>query len=304
MTIIQDLKRIKNPIYFDRMVAQGRIRQFLIVILLIPLLFLLGWGIGMVIDHLLNVMGVHVSFDCAKNGIVWDTIENYIDANAYGGSSFSHRLYMLTVGICGTFLLNGILVSVFVSWVEKRRERWENGELRYDELRWFQKSYALNNYVIVIGGNEMVPELVRQLLSKDKSLYTLIITNRDVASLRKRIVSILGYDEERVVIYHGERTLIDDLKHLQIERSDGIYVIGEQLDIEQSGSHHDVKNMECVKLMAQILHNEIKAIDNTSEGFSPKLCRVMFEYQSSFSVFQFTDVDETISSVLKFRPFN
>lgn len=296
---------MKNPIYFDRMIAQGRIRQFLIVISFIPLLFILGWGVGMGIDHLLHVMGVHASFDCAKNGIVWDTVENYINANAHEGSSFSHRLYMLAVGICGAFLLNGILVSVIVSWVEKRRERWENGDLRYDELRWFQKSYALNNYVIVIGGNEMVPELIRQLLTNDKSLYALIMINRDVSSLRKRIVSILGSDEERVVIYHGDRTLIDDLRHLQIERSKSIFVIGEQLDIEQSGSHHDVKNMECVKLMAQILHSEIKDKGmSSSTTFSPKLCRVMFEYQSSFSVFQFTDVDGTISSVLIFKPFN
>ena len=138
----------------------------------------------------------------------------------------------------------------------------------------------------------------------DKTRYVLIMTNRDVASLRKRIASVLGPYEERVVIYHGERTLIDDLSHLQIERAQEIFVIGEQLDIDQKGSHHDVKNMECVKLMSQLLKDAKVNSKANGAPISKKTCRVMFEYQSSFSVFQFTDVNSTISDVLNFKPFN
>ena len=159
--------------------------------------------------------------------------------------------------------------------------------------------------MVIIGGNEIVPELVRQLLSEDESLYVLIMTNREVSSLRKRVASLLGDDEERVVIYSGERVLREDLNHLQIERANSLYIIGEELDIEQSGSHHDVKNMECVKLMGDILSHVSEYITAINTKRREKLlCRVMFEYQSSFSVFQFTDVDSNISSVLDFRPFN
>lgn len=301
MKITEDISKLKNPIYFDRMIAKGNIKQFLLIVLLLPLVFIV---IGLLLKWLLSVVwGTSEPLSIVKEGLFWDTYENYINPNSHPDTSFSRRLYLLVSGIIGVFLLNGILVSAIVSWVEKRSERWKSGELRYNRKRWFQNSFALNNFVIVIGGNEIVPELVHQLVA-DKSLYVLIMTNRDVASLRKRIVSVIGGDEERVVIYHGERTFIDDLSHLQIERANSIYVIGEQLDIEQSGSHHDVKNMECVKLMAKILHEKVEMSKETLPPFSPILCRVMFEYQSSFSVFQFTDVDETISSVLKFKPFN
>ena len=289
-----------NPISFDRKIAKGNIGLLIIVILLLPIIMSL---IGLCFQMLLSKHELLFSFDSIKDNVFWDTYENYINPEAHPNLSFSHRLYMLITGIFGIFLLNGILVSAIVSWVDKRSERWNSGDLRYDRKRWFQKSLALNNYVIIIGGNEMVPELIRQLLT-DKSLYVLIMTDCDVPNLRKNITSILKEDEERVVIYYGERTHIEDLRHLQIERANSIYVIGEQLDVEQSSSHHDVKNMECVKLISQLLHESIGETGSVRTSYSRKLCRVMFEYQSTFSVFQFTDIDGTISSVLDFRPFN
>ena len=302
MILLKDIKRVKDPIYFDRMIAKGNLKLFLFFILFLPFVI---WGVGTICQLIMSQFwGTLEPLSFAKDGLFWDTYENYINPNSHTNISFSRRLYILVVGIIGVFLLNGILVSSIVSWVEKRSERWKSGEIHYDKKRWFQKTFALDNFVIVIGGNQMVPDLIRQLFSKDHSLYTLIMTNRDVASLRKKIASVLGPDEERVVIYHGERTLIDDLSHLQIERAKEIYVIGEQLDIDQSGSHHDVKNMECVKLMSQLLKDVKDFSTPNNTLFSRRLCRVMFEYQSSFSVFQFTDVDSTISDVMDFKPFN
>ena len=299
MRMIQNIKNLLNPIYFDRMVAKGSLKQFLCIIMLLPVGI---WFIGVIAQFaLVHIFGASEPLSFIKDGLFWDTYENYINPGAHQEMSFSRRLYLLIAGVFGVFLLNGILVSAIVSWVEKRSERWKSGELRYDKKRWFQRSYALNNYDVIIGGNEMVPNLIGQILLGRDSLHVLVMTNRDVSVLRKKIVSVIGKDEERVVIYHGERTLEEDLSHLQIERANCIHVIGEQLDIEQNGSHHDVKNMECVKLLAQLLRR-IK--QDTVIPFSKKMCRVMFEYQSSFSVFQFTDVNSDISSVLKFRPFN
>lgn len=295
-------KKILNPVCFDRLLAKGHLSAYLLVFMLLFPLVIGGLGtIGQCFYS--HCSWIH-SCSWAKDGILWDTFENYIDFNGKLNVSFTHRLYLLLTGILGAVLLNGILVSIIVSWVEKRSERWRSGDLRYDKKRWFQSSYALNNYVVVIGGNEMVPELVRQIISDISPKYVLVMTNRDVASLRKRLVTLLGKDEEKVVIYQGERTLVEDISHLQIERADRVYVIGEQLDINQSGSHHDVKNMECVKLMSQLLLNNEEYIKRIKDSSEKLLCRVMFEYQSSFSVFQFTDVDDIISSVLDFRPFN
>lgn len=295
------IKKIISPVNFDRIIAKEHLLHYLFAILILPLLIA---GIGAIGQYICTLFCMQHFYALPKDGILWEAYENFINFNGQNGYSFSHRLFLLITGIFGVFLLNGILVSAIVSWVEKRSERWKSGELRYDVKRWFQCSFALDNYVVVIGGNEMVPELVKQILSDDNLSYVLVMTNRNVQSLRKTFVSLLGKNEEKVVIYHGERTLKEDLSHLQIERAKKIYVIGEQLDIDQSGSHHDVKNMECVKLMSQLLGGNEVYLNDIKSSKQPILCRVMFEYQSSFSVFQFTDVDSDISSVLDFRPFN
>lgn len=282
---------------FDRSLAKGRYvfaLKIAIMIMFIPLLFFISHS---VITHLLSIN----SFlsDDAIDGLM-STYEAYLNPSFGNDLDGSERAYTLLIAYLGAFLLNGILISYVVSWTQNRRERWEKGDLHYGEN-------TLGHFCIVIGGNEMVPDLVKQLLEGKGTLdYVLIMTNRDVVGLRKSLVSRLGKAEERVVIYYGERTSKEDLSLLHLHQSSSIYIIGEQLDILQSGSHHDVKNMECVNLISRILASDSKYFDSEKGIISNKkiLCRVMFEYQSTFSVFQFTDVTTEISKVLDFRPFN
>lgn len=301
----------------DRRLAKGRLSILEIifascfVLVLIPALI---WAIGCGAQKIFSIMPIE-SCEGLKNGLFWDTIESYLNPSNHtdGGYSFSRRLYFFIVGILGVLFLNGLLVSFLVSYFESRREKWENGLLHY-------KQEALGVYSVVVGGNEMVPNLVGELLKKLD--YVLIMTNRDVPSLRKKLLSSLGEDYERkIVIYYGERTSIEDLKLLELQGACEIYVIGEQLDIYQNGSHHDVKNMDCVQKMSMLLktHTEYNACISSynarkkqakglKEEFNepdPRIvCHVMFEYQSTFSVFQFADVNDGISEMLDFKPFN
>ena len=229
-----------------------------------------------------------------ETSIFMDAFESYLNPSFSRSDPQSIRSYRLLIGYLGAFLLNGLLVSLVVTWFQRRRERWENGEIHY-------YNWQLKNFAVIIGGNEMVPNIVSQLLNeerREKKLdYIIIMTNRDVSSLRKKLVSSLGKREAQVVIVYGERTSYDDLKNLRLSYTkNDIYIIGEQLDIEQNGSHHDVKNMECVQQIAKLLK---------SKGCKKnKTCRVMFEYQSTFSVFQFANICKNISSVIDFKPFN
>lgn len=284
-------------IEFDRSLAKGRYSFAIIVTLLI---LLIPFGAFLLHNCFLTIFSMGSFLEGDSIDKLMSTYETYLNPSFdewYG----PERGYKLVVAYAGAFLLNGILVSLVVSWIQNRRERWERGDLHYSES-------ALGEFCIVIGGNAMVPDLVKQLLERnDNPLdHVLVMTNRDVASLRKVFASKIGKQEEKVVIYYGERTSKDDLMLLRLEHAADIYVIGEQLDIEQSGSHHDVKNMECVRLLANILHQNPVFLDGESKiaKQDKKPCRVMFEYQSSFSVFQFTDINSDIASVLDFKPFN
>ena len=317
------------PIFikFDRAICKGRIATAFVItlgILLVPIIAGFLNSCSSVDSHSCSQKACVA--DSTKRGTVTsqqedtlstddttssfiDAFESYLNPNFNKTDSYKTRSYRLIVGYLGAFLLNGLLVSLVVSWFQKRRDRWEKGQIHYSHR-------LLGNYTIVIGGNEMVPDLVKQLLTKNDLDYVLVMTNRDVPVLRNKFVSMLGKMENKVVIYYGERTSMDDLKNLMVSRSKDIYIIGEQLDISQSGSHHDVKNMDCVQKIADQLGNNVE-YRNVLKKYSdldektknkvkdPKLvCRVMFEYQSTFSVFQFADVDKKISEVLYFKPFN
>ena len=272
-------------VLFDRSLARGRYKFAVVVtaiIMMIPL------GMVKMHDGILQLLS---SGNWLASEEVMCSYESYLNPSFDNASFGSDRGYKIILAYIGAFLLNGLLVSLVVAWIQNRRERWEKGDLHYGK-------YALGKFSIVIGGNEMVPDLVRQLVcDKNQALdYVLVMTNRDVATLRKKFVSALGKMEKKVVIYYGERTSDEDLKLLRVSFAKEIYVIGEQLDIDQNGSHHDVKNMDCVQKIAALLK-----ICPPDKKIS---CRVMFEYQSTFSVFQFAEVTDDISVYLDFRPFN
>ena len=273
-------------IKLDRIIAKGKLWIVVIVTLGILLLPCIVYYTS---EHIIQFLSTDSVWNEGEMGGMLDSYESYINPSFDGSGTNPERGYKLLIAYLGAFLLNGLLVSLVVSWFQNRREKWEQGDLHY-------RKGEFGNYCVVIGGNEIVPDLVRQLIDKYHYDHILVMTNRDVPTLRKKMVSTLGRQEPKTVLYFGERTSEEDLKLLHVQGAKEIYIIGEQLDINQTGSHHDVKNMECVQKIAGILRN--------SSCAEKKRCRVMFEYQSSFSVFQFTDINNDISSVLDFRPFN
>ena len=309
-----------NPVYLDRKVAKMKfsLLTMLIIILFLPaVLTLIAYWLSSIPGH------SSVLQEWADNSF-WGYYSSYVNPNVkYADGSFLKKIFEMAVSVLGIIFVNGILVSLIVSWMEGRGKRWREGDLHYDRVHF--PMMKLKNYAVIIGGNEIVPNLASQLLNgyidyskpidkNDPNLkkkfedtkydYVLVMTNRNIPELRKKLKSILGNNEERVVVYHGERDSKEDLKHLQIEKAGTVYVIGEELDIDQKGSEHDVLNMQCVRLIAELLKNSVQYKKHLNNGGKKKLCRVMYEYQSSFSAFQFTDVNPEISDFLNFRPFN
>ncbi len=279
-----------NRISWHRALATGRFSRLLrwVVAAVLVLPFVI-YGIG----FLINLLFGDWLQAASSHSTLLTTIETYLDPSnkPMDEQNYARRYYFLIVGMAGIFLFNGLLVSVLVSWFEGLRDRWEHGLLHY-------KKRHLGNYSVILGGNDMVPDLVMQLLTTKTATipdHVIVMTRGDVPELRKRLVSTLGKAEEKVVIYSGDLTSESDLDLLHPREIDGeIFVIGEDLDIGQNSSHHDVQNMDCVQKLAH-------ALDGIAQR---KTCRVMFEYQSTFAVFQIADVNSSISKVLDFKPFN
>ena len=272
--------------------------------------------------------------------LFWTVYYHFIDpGNQHMTTSEKGRNRAALIAISGFLLLNGLLISTLISWFDRRRDLWIKGEITYG---YFVSRWSLRKHYIVIGGNDMAVGIVDQLLKKDNCLfppYVVIQTSNDVETLRRELFSTLTRkQQECVVIYYGSSTSRKDLSKLGLNNAKEVYILGESTRPDDIDSYHDTINMECMRQLQELymqtpkgkkitaslepvnkLKEELAKTDNKKlllEKASnirleqkwknrPRLnCRVMFEYQTTFSVFQFFDIDEQMTAYINFTPFN
>lgn len=229
--------------------------------------------------------------------LLWSIYYHFIDpGNQHMTSTQNGRGWAGLIAILGVFLLNGLLVSSIIGWIDSRKEKWLKGEVRY---KWFLR---LKKHYVVIGGNDVTVGIVSQILDKIKANkvfqpYILIQTSRDVESFRRELFSNLTEEQQKlIIIYYGNRTSKEDIKDLVIENAKEVYIIGEDIRTDDIESYHDTINMKCLKLISENIQN----IEKYNKE-NPLVCRVMFEYQTSFNILQVTDID---GKKIDFKPFN
>ncbi len=221
--------------------------------------------------------------------IFWTVFFHFIDpGNQHMTTSKTGRGWSALIALLGVFLLNGLLVSSIIGWIDSRKEKWLKGEVKYPCFLRRKKHY------VIIGGNDVVTGIVKQLISKNK--YILIQTSRDVESFRRELFSNLTEEQQKlIIIYYGNRTSKEDVEKLYIEKAEEVYIIGEDIRTDDIESYHDTMNIKCLRMISDNIQNVERYNNN------PLVCRVMFEYQTSFNILQVTDID---GKKIDFKPFN
>lgn len=212
------------------------------------------------------------------------------------------------------FIVNGISIATIVSLFNRRITHYREGQIRYSRLIYW---LLQNKYAVVIGANEVAASVIKNLLKQcehkadyesfncycDRKLkYILLQTNRKAEEVRKMLASHLtDHELDRVIIYTANRDSKKELQKLYVEYAHEIHILGEQTVVGGAEAFHDTINMKCLNLVAQILRNYKNAHPSQ---YQKKHCRVMFEYQTTHSVFQFSDVSDDVRETLDFEPFN
>lgn len=219
--------------------------------------------------------------------------------------------YLLMI-LIKVFVINGILVATIVGLFNRRINHFNAGEIRYRRLVFW---CLRNKYAVVIGFNEVTASIIKNLLHScqhkqevhkldcycDRKLnYILLQTNRKASEVRTQLESQLSEEElNRVIIYTAYRDSEKELKKLYLQYAYNIYILGEQTACGEPETFHDTMNMKCLNMIAKYLQRYKQKGDSKL-----KECRVMFEYQTTHSVFQFSDVSKEVKETLKFIPFN
>lgn len=241
--------------------------------------------------------------------LLWTVYYHFIDpGNQHSASTDQGRNWVALIAILGVFLLNGLLVSSIVGWVDKRKESWLNGEETYCGFLKRRKHY------VIIGGSDMVVGIVKEIFKKEEEKhccpYILIQTSQDVEEFRRRLFSALeSFQQKRIIIHYGNRNSESDIKQLHLEKATELYIIGEETRTDDMESYHDTMNMKCLDLVheniKEIAHfNKIENENKETISDNRLLCRFMFEYQTTFNVFQYSPISERIKKRINFKPFH
>ena len=246
--------------HFDRSFSGKSWRQLLWLCAVIILVFIISY---LVCRSFLDLAAV-------SDGFLYQVISLFIDPGSVWSVTGIPRWLAVTVSVVGLILFCGLLISVLSNMLERRVERYREGDI----------SYPMQGHVVVIGFDDMVPMLIRQIC-KDRryaNCFILVQSCLPTPEVRSKIHTELGAeDEKRVVILHARRDSAEDLKKLYTPQARETFLIGER------GEHdHDSLNIECLRKIVDI-HKQYK-------GCAKKTFTVLFEHQTTFAAFQVTDL--------------
>ena len=289
----------RRRIEFDLLLVKGSfLRRVVCLVVLLPF--------SMTFAVMLCGLGPEQMLPSADNaeefGIFWSVFYHFIDpGNQHMTQNAAARGWTAVLAVFGIILLAGLLVSTLINWFDKRREQWYGGKIRYSA------GQTGEDFAIVIGANEIVASVIRNLLAGESddidfrreraNRHVLLQTAGNPEELRDRLASQLPAGElDRVVIYNARRDSAEEIAALHPRLATEIYVLGENAGDDGGESPHDALNMKCVNLLAAELSKH--------SGAHRKVCKVLFEYQTTFSIFQFSDIPREVRDRLVFIPFN
>lgn len=286
----------KKAIVIDRKLQDG---SYWKLVLYIGLALIFGLSVIVWLHHTIKC-GVHT--DQVKDdsySAFQDVSQYFFGVNVAIADIKGEYISSMLVGLIKVFLFNGIFIATMVGLFNRRIQSIRNGEVRYH-----QKSLQNLSYAIVIGANEVASSVIRNLLrgdgKKEKNDYVILHTSTSVKNARKVLSSHLTTSElRRVIFYHGLRDSLDEIQDLHLDHATEIFILGENTSWDKGETYHDAMNMRCFNLILQVLQEKY-----STTNFHPIKCTVLFEYHTTSSIFQFSDIDENARNLVEFIPFN
>lgn len=291
---------------FDWTLVYGKfIHKVVALVILIPMLITCSIDIissdihptELVSDDSLYKTSTTSSQEIAKESpsSFWAVYYHFIDpGNQHISTTPRGRQWSALIAILGIFMLNGLLVTSLIGSIDNRKNKWLTGDVRYSFLKW-------RRHYVIIGANDLVVSVVKRIFEKRESTYIVILTSSNVEDVRNTIYSHISESQQkRVIIYSGERTSENEIKELHIETAEEVYILGEDSSSDGIETYHDTMNMESLRLINKAAES-VARFQKSNTGDNRLVCRMMFEYQTSFNLFQTTDIND---KKINFRPFN
>lgn len=195
--------------------------------------------------------------------------------------NFCYWAFLITA-FAGSAAFAGVLISMCGNFIQQRVDKFRKGHVRYN----------FRNHTVILGCNDMVPALIRQIVGDKKDKFKgmiVLMTSHDVEAVREQLFTDLDRKEQdKLVLVHGSRLSAEDLKNICVSKAKRIYLIGEDDDID-----HDTLNINSLEIIAKQIPENMK-ID----------CVTYLRNRSTFALFQTSDIMDEVKRKIDFQPFN
>ena len=265
----------------DRAFSGKGWKQIVSFIILAILIFSVFFGLSFLIIPSWEIGNDNVSR-------IYQLICVFTGVNPVPNSESAWRAYIWFVALLGSVVFCGSVISVISNILERRVESFRNGQI----------SYKMKNHVVIIGFNDMVPALIKQILENPayNGYRILVQSETPTEFVRNRIhINIPENLENRIIILNAKRNSLEELVKLCTVYAKEVFIIGESKEFD-----HDSINIDCLSKMADI--HEKFSEKNTNSQTIP--VTVWFENQTTFTAFQTADLSQRWRKYFEFRPIN
>jgi hypothetical protein len=107
--------------------------------------------------------------------------------------------------------------------------------------------------------------------------------------------------QKHIIIRYGNRNVEEDIEKLYLNNALEVYVIGEETRTDDMESYHDTMNMKCLNWIYEKVRKNKSFAKNDKDN--RLVCHFMFEYQTTFNVFQYSEISGDIKKRINFKPF-
>jgi len=278
--------RIKSlRLRLDRTLSQDSQRQVLFLLMVLVCIFLLSF-------LLLSLSGDDWLEYCKNKNISKWAFPFYllIDGNAfnnfYGEKSVGGwaTLVGCIIYIAGVVIFTGMIISVMTNMIERRVEKFRNGELYY----------LKSGHYIIMGFGDMVPSFIKYILTKDPDAYILIFTSYSASEATEILRKTFSKEQmKKIIINYGHRTTSESYKDIHVESAKEIFIVG-----YHGQQAHDAINVECV----DSIYYYLKEVGGDQH---PQRITCVFRDIDTYAAFKTSEIFKKIKDInVEFVPYN
>lgn len=208
----------------------------------------------------------------------------YTDEYVGGARPWGTLLFSILGSLVGVVVFGGMLISVLSNMLERRIENYRKGK----------NIYVKEGHYVILGYDEIVPSIVKQICSSNEDAYVLLQSSLPSEDIAEKIHSSIAQNcEKRVILKNGHRTSTQDLSELRLNKACHIFIVG-----DRTKPSHDAMNIDCAEKVYEILKK------NENKGL-PQTITAVFEDQDTYAALQVTDMFEDLRNLgVEFIPYN